>query len=620
MTEAYSHQALAPDTMIQEYRIVKVLGVGSFGIVYSAENKYFDETVAIKEYLPSDLACRQEGSRVVPLSSETEETYGWALQNFLKEAKILWDLSHPEPHRSIVRVLRFIEENGTAYMVMDYEEGQELSQILDQRGALPEAELKDILWPLLDGLERVHAASIWHRDIKPSNILIRQDGSPVFIDFGAAKREMPGAAKSIMAVFSPAYAAPEQVVATGHQGPWTDIYAFGATLYRAVCGDKPTNATERMRGADHTTAAVSAQGNYAPVFLEAIDAALELKHEDRPQSIKDWRGLFEKATGTAIAAEDDATVVRSSSPDPMSDFFPTDAPTVAKEMTEPEPSPVDQPELAPKANRRLTYIFLGLVLMVALGAGAYIFYKKSDIITGPSKEEILEKIKAMLVSYECAVLTPILSEGQEGLDMALAGFVSRPEDLERVKSEMGRIEDVSKVNYDLKVHPWPFCEMLKLLDKHQNNDLSPAMRTRLESSNPDGRYQEGEFLSLNITTSPAFDGYLYVDYLDSLGNIVHMLPAPKRTDNAVRAGQRIIVGAEPSKKSDAIYYYKIEPPHGRNLIVAISSPKPLFDIPRPHIESALQYFTALNDALKPEEMTTSPAGVVTAYTFFDTYK
>ena len=101
--------------------------------------------------------------------------------------------------------------------------------------------------------------------------------------------------------------------------------------------------------------------------------------------------------------------------------------------------------------------------------------------------------------------------------------------------------------------------------------LSPAKRTRLELSNPDGRYKEGEFLSLNITATPAFDGYLYVDYLDSLGNIVHMLPAPKRTENAVQAGQRITVGAVPSKKSDAIYYYKIEPPHGRNLIVAITS-------------------------------------------------
>jgi serine/threonine protein kinase len=278
--------------MIQEYRIVDVLGAGSFGIVYKAQNKFFDEIVAIKEFLPVDLGCRMEGTLVTSISSEAEENYQWALRNFLKEAKILWDLSHPEPHRSIVRVTRFIEENGTAYMVMDYEVGQPLSQILQRRKTLPESELLNILQPLLSGLSIVHKASVWHRDIKPSNILIRADGSPVLIDFGAARRESKGATRSIMSSFSPAYAAPEQVFGSGRQGPWTDIYALGATLYQAVTGFRPTNAAERMHGDDHLPAVqAAASGKYTPRFLAAIDAALELQAEKRPQTISQWAKL-----------------------------------------------------------------------------------------------------------------------------------------------------------------------------------------------------------------------------------------------------------------------------------------------------------------------------------------
>jgi formylglycine-generating enzyme required for sulfatase activity len=309
MTEAYSHQALPPDTMVQEYRIVRVLGMGSFGIVYAAENKYFSETVAIKEFFPTAVVCRQANTRVVPLSAETEKTYTWALQNFLKEARILWKLAQPHPHRNIVCVRQFIEANDTAYMVMDFEEGRSLSYILKQRGVLPEEELKGMLLPLLDGIERVHAASIRHRDIKPSNILIRPDGSPVLIDFGAAHHEAPGSARSVMIVFSPAYAAPEQVGLSGEQGPWTDIYALGATFYRAAVGKKPTNATERLQGKAYMPASQAAEGRFTPDFLAAIDTALELDVSNRPQSIAEWRGIFEDAGGMTVEEDGGSTLL-----------------------------------------------------------------------------------------------------------------------------------------------------------------------------------------------------------------------------------------------------------------------------------------------------------------------
>jgi formylglycine-generating enzyme required for sulfatase activity len=309
MTAVYNHQALPAGTMVQEYRIARVLGMGSFGIVYIAENKYFSETVAIKEFFPTELACRREDTRVVALSSETEKTYTWALQSFLKEARILWQLAQPHPHRNIVCVRQFIEANNTAYLVMDFEQGQSLSHILKKRGILPEEELKGVLSPLLDGLEKVHAASVRHRDIKPDNIIIRPDGSPVLIDFGAARREMPESARSVMTVFSPAYAAPEQIDITGKQGPWTDIYSLGATLYRAAVGEKPTNAVERLQGKALRSASLAAQGRYTHDFLMAVDAALELDTSKRPQSISAWRDLLENTAGTVSDEDDGSTIL-----------------------------------------------------------------------------------------------------------------------------------------------------------------------------------------------------------------------------------------------------------------------------------------------------------------------
>jgi serine/threonine protein kinase len=311
MNGIYSKFALPVGTMVQEYRVIEVLGIGNFGIVYKAENKYFSEIVALKEFLPSELAYRLEGEHlVVPLSSETEKAYRWALHKFLEEAKTLRELGSPVQHPNIVRIRQFIEANDTAYMVMDLEEGRPLAKILEERGTLSESEIKDIFSALIDGLARVHGASVWHRDIKPSNILIRPDGSPVLIDFGAARKDISGTERSAMAVFSPAYAAPEQIYPVGDQGPWTDIYGLGATLYRAVIGKNPTNAAGRLQGKTYTPAAEAAGVGYSPALLNAIDAALELYPKDRPQSIGQWRERFAVSTGL----DDDKTILRPAPP------------------------------------------------------------------------------------------------------------------------------------------------------------------------------------------------------------------------------------------------------------------------------------------------------------------
>ncbi|HBG94160.1 MAG TPA: serine/threonine protein kinase, partial [Chromatiaceae bacterium] len=196
------NQALPIGAMIEEFRIVQVLGTGAFGVVYQCDNTYLDETVAIKEFLPTDLATRQLDGQIVPLSEATTEAFCWALGRFLDEAKTLWSLGHPLPHRNIVRVTRYRELNGSAYMFMEFEHGRPLSVVLEERGALAFEELRRIVEPLLDGLERVHSSGIVHRDIKPANILIRADGSPVLIDFGAARYVARSGERSVFATYT----------------------------------------------------------------------------------------------------------------------------------------------------------------------------------------------------------------------------------------------------------------------------------------------------------------------------------------------------------------------------------------------------------------------------------
>jgi serine/threonine protein kinase len=656
MNETYSQHALPLDTMVQEYRIVGVLGAGSFGIVYIAENKYFNETVALKEFLPTDLACRPEGTRVSPLSPETEETYHFALKKFLDEARTLRELGHPISHHSIVRVRQFIEANDTAYMVMDYEEGRPLSRILDKRGTLPEEELKKILEPLLDGLERVHEANVWHRDVKPNNILIRSDGSPVLIDFGAARREVAGADRSVMSQFTPAYAALEQVYAAGLQGPWTDIYALGATLYRAVTGKKPTNAAERfLQGAAYTPVTQAVKGDYSGIFLEAINAALKLKPQDRPQSIAEWRRRFKGEYQQETVEDDDATVVQIQRATPTETISGTDLLGGIPEPIRKTPQtvkPPDDDDFENKLRIHKNLIFISIVVVLAVAAGFAGFMSgliqwpvKSDSEMSnetrtvelpleptqsekepqpiPSQPATLDldtmraRVREIQEEFQCANATANLS-GDGSL--SISGFVSSWEDLDKFRLEMSRLEGVTNFREDLVVHPWPFCEMLEMLQRHQSPGISPSLQTHLEVNNPDRRYKQGDYLVVSATVGSAFDGYLYIDYLDSDGTVVHMLPSAKRLQNDVHVGQKVVVGAEGADPR-GYYSYEIEPPYGPGLLVAITSRQALFDTPpRGHIETAGEYFPALRAALEAATPDNSSEGVMTTYQFIEIYE
>ena len=304
MNKAYSNKALPPGTVLREWRLEEVLGVGGFGIVYKARGIYFDELVAIKEYFPSSISERDEDATVVPIDSDSEEVHALGLKKFVEEAKLLWNLSTPSRHPNIVSVRSLFEIHGTAYMVMDFEEGMSLSRMLKQGRRFNERSLWNILRPIAEGLERAHRVGVLHRDIKPPNILINEDNRPVLIDFGSARFEAAEATSTTVTFHTPPYAAIEQYVRTYPQGPWTDIYALGVVMYECVTGEKPPEVLERLHAGLGKPLAAGKWPGYSKRFLQTVDAAMVVKPDERPQSISDWLGMFGKKVGQGADAAD----------------------------------------------------------------------------------------------------------------------------------------------------------------------------------------------------------------------------------------------------------------------------------------------------------------------------
>ncbi len=306
MATSTHRNALAPGYRLHWYTIERILGQGGFGITYLATDSNLEQKVAVKEYLPSELAVREGDFSVHPVSDEREGHYHWGLERFIGEARALAQFDHP----NICRVLTVFESNNTAYMVMRYEEGESLAEVLSRRPTLPENELLGILFPILDGLGNVHEHGFIHRDIKPANVFIRTDGSPVLIDFGSARRALGEETRTLTTLVSPGYAPFEQYHAkSDKQGPWTDIYGLAATIYRAATGKPPMEAVERSTEilanmSDRFPWAASvAAGRYSPGLLRVLDRGLRFDAGERPQSIAEWKSAFESALGLPDTAD-----------------------------------------------------------------------------------------------------------------------------------------------------------------------------------------------------------------------------------------------------------------------------------------------------------------------------
>ncbi|MBN3761797.1 protein kinase [Burkholderia sp. Ac-20365] len=306
-----SHHALPTGTRVAEFEIRGLVGEGGFGIVYLAYDTQLGRNVALKEYMPSALASRGSRAEVSVRSERHEETFRAGLKSFVNEARLLAQFDH----HSLVKVYRFWEANRTAYMVMPYYEGVTLRDALRAKQAPPdETWLRTLLTSLISALDVMHRAQCYHRDIAPDNILLLKDsGRPLLLDFGAARRVIGDMTQALTVILKPGYAPIEQYaeIETLKQGPWTDIYALAAVVYFAIVGKTPPPSVSRMMSDSYVPLATQAAGRYSATFLQAIDHALAVKPEERPQNVQALAAELGLALGGQDGAHDEAVAMAS---------------------------------------------------------------------------------------------------------------------------------------------------------------------------------------------------------------------------------------------------------------------------------------------------------------------
>ena len=277
-----ANQPLPEGARLQSYRIQRVLAIGGFSFVYLAHDDQ-DAPVAIKEYLPATLALRVNGAAQPQAEGEDLARFRAGMKCFFEEAAAIAHLEHP----NVVRVLDFFRANETVYLVMRYERGRSLhDHIRNHRGAVEEIWLRNTFAQLLDGLREVHARKLLHLDIKPANVYLRSDGSPVLIDFGAARQVLSADAMKLPPAYTPGFAAPEMHAMRELLGPWSDIYSIGATMYACFAAAAPQPADARLAKDMVVPARTAFAGKYAPELLDIVDWCLELDHLRRPQSVR----------------------------------------------------------------------------------------------------------------------------------------------------------------------------------------------------------------------------------------------------------------------------------------------------------------------------------------------
>jgi serine/threonine protein kinase len=329
-------------TRLQEFVIERLIGIGGFGIVYQANDTLLHRTVAIKEYMPTSLASRNDGATVSIRSSSHSQDFETGKISFINEARMLARFKHA----ALIEVFRFWEQNGTAYMATPFYEGNTLKDQLREMGNLPdEATLKKVLLPVLDALEHMHEEQIYHRDISPDNIMILKDGRPVLLDLGAARRLEVANAQALTVLVKPGYAPIEQYAGDGavQQGPWTDIYGWGATAYFALTRKPPPPSASRIMSDSIVRLSESKPTGFSSAFLAAIDAALAVRPDDRPQSVSDLKRILNTDFGDAqtglLVADDAVTKVIESAPEVRLDALPSVAAPKAQFVEPSVPTP-----------------------------------------------------------------------------------------------------------------------------------------------------------------------------------------------------------------------------------------------------------------------------------------
>ncbi len=353
-----------------QFRVGRVLGKrGGFGITYIGWDIHLQQRVAIKEYMPRDLATRTADSLDVQVHTDADQAnFRYGREQFLREARIVARFDHP----NIVRVRSFFNANGTAYLVMDYYEGQSLGEYLStvRNSTAPGVALR-LMRPILQGLQYLHEHNVIHRDVKPHNIYLAADGRPILLDFGAAMQAAGERPHSLVVVLTEGYAPLEQYQRRSPQGPYTDVYGAAATIYRMIAGEAPPMALDRL---GHDPLEQVGYSALPPALREGMAKALAVRAQDRYASATEFLAFLDSLTDEQIdngagmadvftlplvrpgAVADEATVTRSAESRVVS-LVPEDAQIT---MTRAPVTLPAAPERLPKRWRWVVAILAGI--------------------------------------------------------------------------------------------------------------------------------------------------------------------------------------------------------------------------------------------------------------------
>ena len=490
-------------TRLAEFELTQYLAEGGFGIVYLAYDHSLQRRVALKEYMPSSLAMRAAGQQVTVKSERLRDTFEAGRSSFVNEARLLASFDH----RSLLKVYRFWEDNGTAYMVMPYLEGVTLKDHLKTLPGPPdEAWLLSLLGPLSEALQVLHAAQCYHRDIAPDNImLLAGSQQPVLMDFGASRRVIGDMTQALTVILKPGYAPVEQYaeVPGMKQGPWTDIYALAAVVHFTITGKTPPASVARMLNDSFVPLAQAAVGRYSPGFLAAIDHALAVRPDDRTHSIAQLCGELGLGPQTPVDAPDR----------PVSTALAA-APASA--------------QASPKS--RLGLLVAGGLAAVALGLGVYQWLRAPVGPAGDSTSAAtVAKPAAPSASTEGATAAGARRPG--AADQAASGVAAGSMDM---VTEFNRIVQAQTPGFDVQVS---------------------SNKTQLRIGHD----------QLTFTVQSNRDGYLYVQGLSSDGSLTLLYP------NAIVGSPKITKDQSVTLPKKPIYFDATEPVGPSHLLVMVSA-------------------------------------------------
>ena len=508
-----SGNALPLGTYLGEFELTGVIGEGGFGIVYLAWDHSLQRKVALKEYMPASLASREQ-TTVRVRSARHKDTFDAGLKSFINEARLLAQFDHP----SLVKVYRFWEANGTAYMVMPLYEGTTLKDTVREMPAPPdEAWLTNLLAPLTEALAVIHAENCFHRDIAPDNvILLAGSQRPLLLDFGAARRVIGDMTQALTVILKPGYAPVEQYAESPDmkQGAWTDVYALAATVHWAITGRTPPPSVSRLMNDSFEPLARTAAGRYSERFLQAIDRALAVRPEDRTPSIAAFRddlGLQAISstastwTGVAIpaAGAPAATSVAATSSTAASGKGA--APKTQAPRAETAAAP---PAVATGSGRSGLWTGVGVALLAVGGIGGYLMFGGSS---SPAPETAAPAPTTTAAPTPATATPPATAQPPETLSPAAAPAVAvapAPPTPFNLPSQFDRVMAAQTPGFEVRATP---------------------AKSQLRI----GR----DKLSFDVTSSRA--GYVHVLLLGPDGSLTVLFPNEQAKNNRISAGQRL---------------------------------------------------------------------------------